>query len=80
MSTNKLSQFKDYLEKAGVLEVLTESLLSLYEEPDKPDDAVIYLKKSVGGTDSDKVKIERLQTENADLKSKVCTSYYYQLF
>ena len=77
MSTNK---FKDYLEKAGVLEVLTESLLSLYEEPDKPDDAVIYLKKSVGGTDSDKVKIERLQSENADLKSKVCTSYYYRLF
>ena len=80
MSTNKLSQFKDYLEKAGVLEVLTESLLSLYDEPEKPDDAVIYLKKSVGGTDSDKVKIERLQSETADLKSKVCTSYYYQLF
>ena len=77
MSTNK---FKDYLEKAGVLEVLTESLLSLYEEPDKPDDGVIYLKKSVGGTYTDKVKIERLQSENAALRSKVYTSYYYWLF
>ena len=75
-----LRVFKDYLEKAGVLEVLTESLLSLYEEPEKPGDAVNYLKKSVGDTDSDKVKIERLQSENADLKSKVCTSYYYWLF
>ena len=80
MSTNKMSQdakkeeFKKYLEKAGVLEVLTKSLVSLYEEPDKPGDAVNYLKKSVGGTDSDKVKIKRLQSENADLKSKVCTS------
>ena len=38
--------------------------MSLYEEPDKPGDAVIYLKKSVGGTDSDKkVKIERVDKE-----------------
>ena len=77
MSTNKMSQdakkeeFKKYLEKAGVLEVLTKSLVSLYEEPDKPGDAVNYLKKSVGGTDTDKVEIDRLQSENAELKSKV---------
>ena len=77
MSANKMSQdakkeeFKKYLEKAGVLEVLTKSLVSLYEEPDKPGDAVNYLKKSVGGTDNDKAEIDRLQSENTDLKSKV---------
>ena len=77
MSANKMSQdakkeeFKKYLEKAGVLEVLTKSLVSLYEEPDKPGDAVSYLKKSVGGTENDKVEIEKLQSENAELKSKV---------
>ena len=80
MSTNKMSQdakkeeFKKYLEKAGVLEVLTKSLVSLYEEPDKPGDAVSYLKKSVGGTENDKAEIEKLQAENAELKSKVCVS------
>merc|ERR1719192_971462 len=67
----KKEEFKKYLEKAGVLEVLTKSLVSLYEEPDKPGDAVNYLKKSVGGTDNDKVEIERLQTENAELKAKL---------
>ena len=78
MSANKMSQdakkeeFKKYLEKAGVLEVLTKSLVSLYEEPDKPGDAVSYLKKSVGGTENHKAEIEKLQTENAELKSKVC--------
>ena len=78
MSANKMSQdakkeeFKKYLEKAGVLEVLTKSLVSLYEEPDKPGDAVSYLKKSVGGTENDKAEIEKLQAENAELKSKVC--------
>merc|ERR1712227_239565 len=77
MSTTKMSQdakkeeFKKYLEKAGVLELLTKSLVSLYEEPEKPNDAVNYLKKSVGGTDNDKVEIDKLQAENTDLKSKI---------
>ena len=67
----KKEEFKKYLEKAGVLELLTKSLVSLYEEPEKPNDAVNYLKKSVGGTDNDKEEITKLQTENDDLKSKV---------
>jgi len=77
MSSAKMSQdakkeeFKKYLEKAGVLELLTKSLVSLYEEPEKPNDAVNYLKKSVGGTDNDKVEIDKLQAENTDLKSKI---------
>ena len=82
MSTTKMSQdakkeeFKKYLEKAGVLELLTKSLVSLYEEPEKPSDAVNYLKKSVGGTDNDKVEIDKLQAENTDLKSKVRFNYW----
>ena len=77
MSSTKMSQdakkeeFKKYLEKAGVLELLTKSLVSLYEEPEKPGDAVNYLKKTVGGTDNDKQEIEKLQTENTELKAKV---------
>ena len=77
MSANKMSQdakkeeFKKYLEKAGVLELLTKSLVSLYEEPEKPGNAVNYLKKHVGGTDNDKAEIDKLQVENSDLKTKV---------
>merc|ERR1712029_1266933 len=67
----KKEEFKKYLEKAGVLELLTKSLVSLYEEPEKPNDAVNYLKKSVGGTDGDKVEIDKLQTENTELKAKI---------
>ena len=67
----KKEEFKKYLEKAGVLELLTKSLVSLYEEPEKPGDAVNYLKKTVGGTDNDKQEIEKLQTENTELKAKV---------
>merc|ERR1712107_218279 len=62
---------KKYLEKAGVLELLTKSLVSLYEEPEKPGNAVNYLKKHVGGTDNDKAEIDKLQVENSDLKTKI---------
>lgn len=73
----KKEEFKKYLEKAGVLELLTKSLVSLYEEPEKPNDAVNYLKKSVGGTDNDKEEITKLKTENDDLKSKVILSIHH---
>ena len=83
MSSTKMSQdakkeeFKKYLEKAGVLELLTKSLVSLYEEPEKPGDAVNYLKKTVGGTDNDKQEIEKLQTENTELKAKVWFATFF---
>lgn len=75
--TSKMSQeakkdeFKKYLEKAGVLELLTKSLVQLYEEPDKPTDALNYLKNTVGGTSEDQQVIGNLRTENADLRAKV---------
>ncbi|XP_023340519.1 skin secretory protein xP2 [Eurytemora carolleeae] len=66
----KKEEFRKYLDKAGVLELLTKSLVQLYEEPQKPDDALGYLKKSVGGTD-DAVTIETLRKENDELKKKI---------
>ena len=46
-------------------------LISFYQEPDKPGDAVNYLKNTVGGTPEDKKTIEQLRSENTDLKAKV---------
>jgi len=67
----KKDEFRKYLEKAGVLELLTKSLVSLYEEPEKPNDALSYLKNSVGGSPSDKETIAKLREENEMLKQKV---------
>ena len=41
------------------------------QEPQKPDDALGYLKKSVGGSLEDKRTIEVLHKENEELKKKV---------
>merc|ERR1719234_1935492 len=67
----KKDEFRKYLEKAGVLELLTKSLVSLYEEPEKPNDALSYLKNSVGGSPTDKETIAKLREENETLKGKV---------
>ena len=47
------------LEKAGVLELLTKPLVQLYEEPEKSNDALTYLKQTVGGSEDDKTVIEK---------------------
>ena len=110
----KKDEFRKYLEKAGVLELLTKSLVQvssvkfiaflrfqvldaamapfltwvkfqsagmstvvatclsqLYEEPEKPTDALGYLKNSVGGSQDDKTVIAQLRQENEQLKAKV---------
>ena len=51
-------------------------LISFYQEPDKPGDAVNYLKNTVGGTPEDKKTIEQLRSENTDLKAKVIESTF----
>ena len=43
----KKDKFMKYLENAGMLELLTKSLVPLFEEPEKPIDALAYLKKTV---------------------------------
>jgi len=77
MSSAKMSQdakkdeFRKYLEKTGVIDMLTKSLVQLYEEPDKPSDAVDYLKGQVGRSSEDKTAIEALTQENKELKEKL---------
>merc|ERR1712181_158295 len=67
----KKDEVRKYLEKAGVLELLTKSLVQLYEEPEKPSDGLSYMKKAVGGSPADKEVIATLQKENEELKAKV---------
>merc|ERR1712109_368606 len=83
----KREEFRKYLEREGVLEFLTNSLVSLYEESDKPTNALDYLKKNVAGREVEETKqkfesqeieiknlkrtVEDLKTENSTLSSKV---------
>lgn len=39
---SKREEFRKYLERGGALEALTKVLVMLYEEPEKPVDALEY--------------------------------------
>ena len=41
-SNSTTAEFRKYLEKAGVIDQLTRVLVGLYEEPDKPNNAIEY--------------------------------------
>lgn len=45
-SEGKREEFRKYLEKNGVMDALTRVLVNLYEEVDKPEDALEYPFKS----------------------------------
>ena len=62
----KKEEFRTYLEKAGVIDQLTKVLVGLYEEPEKPGNAVGFIKNSLGApSDTD---VEELRAENEELK------------
>ena len=62
----KKEEFRKYLEKAGVIDQLTKVLVGLYEEQEKPQNVIEFIKKSLGEpTDTD---VEQLLAENESLK------------
>ena len=64
----KKEEFRSYLGRSGVIDALTKVLVALYEEPEKPPNAIEFIKMQLGaptGTD-----VEALKAENESLKSK----------
>mmetsp|Transcript_18787 Transcript_18787/g.16263 ORF Transcript_18787/g.16263 Transcript_18787/m.16263 type:complete len:84 (+) Transcript_18787:37-288(+) len=69
-------EFRKYLEKSGVIDQLTRVLVGLYEEPEKPNNAIDFIKKYLGSpTDIDveklKIEYEKLKDENIRLNKQV---------
>jgi len=68
-------------------------LVGLYEEPEKPNDAIDFIKQHIGADGPDtadveqlklevtelRQKCEQLSEENAELKQKVCNLAYVYL-
>lgn len=73
---SKKEEFQKYLDQSGVIEELTKMLVGLYEEPEKPNNAMEFLRKYFQ-KDSD-VDIQKLQNdyqlllqENEQLKNRI---------
>ncbi|XP_003968902.1 C-Myc-binding protein isoform X2 [Takifugu rubripes] len=69
-SESKREQFRRYLEKSGVLDTLTSVLVALYEESDKPNNALDFIKCHLGAALPEPANTEALHMEVADLKQK----------
>ncbi|KAF3423125.1 hypothetical protein E2986_12329 [Frieseomelitta varia] len=74
---SKKEEFRKYLERAGVMDALTKVLVSLYEEPEKPDDALeyplkhVYIRLHLGGITEVDVEVKLLKEELEEAKSKI---------
>ena len=74
VADSKREEFRKYLEKAGVLDAITKVLVSLYEEPEKPTNALDYLGKFLQSGPPQtadvaelKLSLEQMQQMNAQL-------------
>ena len=65
---SKKEEFRKYLEKSGVIDALTKVLVGLYEEPERPPNAVDYVKRYLGAPTG--VDVEAIRAENDSLKKK----------
>ncbi|KAL2078033.1 hypothetical protein ACEWY4_025718 [Coilia grayii] len=85
-SDSKREQFRRYLDKTGVLDGLTNVLVALYEETEKPNNALDFIKSHLSGvgvevSDTEALRLEltelqqkynTLMEENKDLKKRLC--------
>ncbi|CAL1151719.1 unnamed protein product [Cladocopium goreaui] len=71
-------EFRKYLEKNGIISQLTRVLVGLYEEPERPGNAIDYIKKYLGaptGVDVEELRADNdeLRRQNAELEAKVAS-------
>ncbi|XP_006631525.1 C-Myc-binding protein [Lepisosteus oculatus] len=69
-SESKREQFRRYLEKAGVLDSLTNVLVALYEETEKPNNALDFLRQHLGVPGPEAADVETLRLELTELRQK----------
>ena len=62
-------EFRRYLERSGVIDALTKVLVGLYEEPEKPAQALDFIKMTLGAPTG--VDVEAIRAENDNLKKEV---------
>ncbi|XP_040900554.1 c-Myc-binding protein-like isoform X2 [Toxotes jaculatrix] len=69
-SDSKREQFRRYLEKAGVVDSLTSVLVALYEQPERPGNALEFVKQHLGAAGQTSSDTEALQQEVIDLRQR----------
>ena len=56
-------QYRKYLERAGVIDALSKALIKLYEEQNKPDDAIRFVRKFMCESCPDDAQFDLLKAD-----------------
>jgi len=67
---SKRELFRRYLEKTGVIDGLTNVLVALHEDPEKPDNALDFIKSRLGGAGAQVAEIQALRRDLMELQQK----------
>jgi len=65
---SKKEEFQRYLEKSGVIDALTKVLVGLYEVPEKPTNAIDFIKEYLGAAMSEDVNKLRQELDQKNNK------------
>ncbi|KAK2953728.1 putative c-Myc-binding protein like protein [Blattamonas nauphoetae] len=68
-SDSKKEEFRKYLERSSVIDSLTKVLIALYEEPEKPPNAVEYVRRFLSSPAG--INVDSMAAENEALKKRV---------
>ncbi|SCM24823.1 C-Myc-binding protein, putative [Plasmodium chabaudi adami] len=66
---NEKNEFISYLEEHDIISHINRVLLKLFEEKEKPADAIEYIRKNWGNTDAD-ISLDELKKENSFLREE----------
>mmetsp|Transcript_37664 Transcript_37664/g.43022 ORF Transcript_37664/g.43022 Transcript_37664/m.43022 type:complete len:118 (+) Transcript_37664:96-449(+) len=67
--SSKKDDFRRYLERTNVIDSLTKVLVGLYEEPERPTNAIDYVRKYMGAPAN--IDVDSIKKENQDLRTQV---------
>jgi len=72
----KRAEFRRYLQRTGVADAITKAFVALYEQTEKPTNALEFMSQYLGCEGKDKVaalqaQIEELKKENSDLRRQL---------
>lgn len=68
---SKRDEFRKFLERAGLIDLVSKCFIKLYEEPEKPENPIEYFRENIGDVLKEKMKIKMLQAELDEAKKEI---------
>lgn len=68
---SKRDEFRKFLERSGLIDLVSKCFIKLYEETDKPENPIEYFRENIGDALKEKMTIKMLQAELEDAKKEI---------